>query len=207
MATGDVQLVRFLQRECSRLKDENQLLTDEVRALRRYLQALQSLQETIQHFTPEQDIMALLDDTLYCALELLNAADGSLLLIDEETDELVFVLVHGAVRETLPGIRFDRRQGIAGWVAENVKPVVVNNVLTDLRFLRDVDEHVGFETRALVAVPLAARGRALGVIEVLNKRSGENFTNEDAKLLSILATLSASALDYAASVIEAEERA
>ena len=207
MSTGDVQLVRFLQRECSRLKDENQLLTDEVRALRRYLQALQSLQETIQHFTPEQDIMALLDDTLYCALELLNAADGSLLLIDEETDELVFVLVHGAVRETLPGIRFDRRQGIAGWVAENVKPVVVNNVLTDLRFLRDVDEHVGFETRALVAVPLAARGRALGVIEVLNKRSGENFTNEDAKLLSILATLSASALDYAASVIEAEERA
>lgn len=207
MATGDVQLVRFLQRECSRLKDENQLLTDEVHALRRYLQALQSLQETIQHFTPEQDIMALLDDTLYCALELLNAADGSLLLIDEETDELVFVLVHGAVRETLPGIRFDRRQGIAGWVAENVKPVVVNNVLTDLRFLRDVDEHVGFETRSLVAVPLAARGRALGVIEVLNKRSGENFTNEDAKLLSILATLSASALDYAASVIEAEERA
>lgn len=207
MTTGDVQLVRFLQQECSRLKDENQLLTDEVRALRRYLQALQSLQETVQHFTPEQDILALLDDTLSCALELLNAADGSLMLIDEETDELVFVLVHGAVRETLPGIRFDRRQGIAGWVAENAKPVVVNNVLTDLRFLRDVDEHVGFETRALVAVPLAARGRMLGVIEVLNKRSGEDFTNDDAKLLSILATLSASALDYAAAVIEAEERA
>jgi len=207
MTTGDVQLVRFLQQECARLKDKNQLLTDEVSALRRYLQALQSLQETVQRFTPEQDILTLLDDTLSGALELLNAADGSLLLIDEETDELVFVLVHGAGRETLPGIRFDRRQGIAGWVAENSKPVVVNNVLTDLRFLRDVDEHVGFETRALVAVPLAARGRVLGVIEVLNKRSGEDFTNDDAKLLSILATLSASALDYAADVIEAEERA
>ncbi len=203
-AEDTTQLIRFLQHECSRLKDENQLLTDEIRALRRYLDALQSLQETVHHFTPEQDLLALLDDTLFCALELLDAADGSLMLIDEETDELVFVLVHGAVRETLPGIRFDRRQGIAGWVAENAKPVVVNNVLTDMRFLRDMDEQVGFETRALVAVPLAARGRVLGVIEVLNKRSGEDFTNNDAKLLSILATLSASALDYAAAVIEAE---
>jgi len=207
MSTEDAQLIRFLQQECSRLKDENQLLTDQVRALRRYLQALQSLQETVQHFTPEQDILALLDDTLRCALKLLDAADGSLMLIDEETDELVFVLVHGAVCETLPGIRFDRRQGIAGWVAEHAKPVVVNNVLTDMRFLHDMDEQVGFKTRALVAVPLAARGKVLGVIEVLNKRSGEDFTNNDAKLLSILATLSASALDYAASVIEAEEQA
>ena len=206
MAGRDAYVMRTLQQENTRLRDHNRLLTHEVQALRRYIKAMQRLQETVQHFTPEQDILALLDDTLYCALELLNAADGSLLLIDEETDELVFVLVHGAVRETLPGIRFDRRQGIAGWVAENAKPVVVNNVLTDLRFLRDVDEHVGFETRALVAVPLAARGRTLGVIEVLNKRSGEDFTNNDAKLLSILATLSASALDYAAAVIEAEEQ-
>jgi len=207
MSTGDTQLVRFLQHECSRLKDENQLLTDEVRALRRYLWALQSLQETVHHFAPEQDILALLDDTLYCALELLDASDGSLMLIDDETDELVFVLVHGAVREMLPGIRFDRRQGIAGWVAEHAKSVVVNNVLTDLRFLRDMDEQVGFETRALVAVPLVARGKVLGVIEGLNKRSGKDFTEEDANLLSVLATLAASALDYAATVFEAEEQA
>jgi GAF domain-containing protein len=207
MPDSDVQLIRFLQQECSRAKDENQLLTDEIRALRRYLQALQTLQKTIHQFTPEQDILALLDDTLYCALELLDAADGSLMLIDEETDELVFVLVHGAVRETLPGIRLDRRQGIAGWVAEHGEPAVVNNVRTDLRFFSGVDEDVGFETRAMVAVPLAARGRVLGVIEVLNKRSGEDFTEEDASLLSILATLAASALDYAAAVIESENQA
>ncbi len=207
MPTEDTKLIRFLQQECSRLKDENQLLKDDVFALRRYLQALQSLQETVQRFTPEQDILALLDDTLYCALELVDAADGSLMLIDEETDELVFVLVHGAVRKTLPGIRFDRRHGIAGWVAENARPVVVNNVLTDLRFLRDLDEQIGFETRALVAVPLVARGQVLGVIEGLNKRSGKEFTEEDGKLLSVLATLAASALGYAAATIEAEEQA
>jgi GAF domain-containing protein len=207
MSTADVHLIRFLQQENARLKDENELLTNDVHALRRYVRALQRLQETVQRFTPEQEVLALLDETMACALVLLDAIDGSLMLIDEETDELVFVLVHGAVRETLTGHRFDRRQGIAGWVAEHVEPAIVGNVRADTRFLSELDERFDFVTRSLVAVPLAARGRVLGVIEVLNKRSGEDFTDDDASLLSILATLSASALDYAASVpVEVEEQ-
>ena len=203
---GDTHLVRFLQQESSRLQDENQLLSDEVHALRRYIRTLQDLQKTVQYFTPEQDVLALLDKTLGYALELLDTTDGSLMLIDEESDELVFVLVHGAVHETLPGHRFDRRQGIAGWVAEHREPAIVNNVRLDARFLPELDERSGFVTQSLVAVPLVARGRVLGVIEVLNKRSGEDFTDDDASLLSILATLAASALDYAASApMETEE--
>lgn len=197
--TGDTKLVRFLQQECSRLQDEKQLLLDEVHALRRYVRALQDLQETIQRFTPEHDILQLLGETLACSMTLLDTADGSLMLVDEETDELAFVLVHGAARDSLVGQRFDRRKGIAGWAAEHAQPVIVNNVHTDMRFFPEVGERIGFETRSLIAVPLVARGQVLGVIEVINKRSGEDFTEEDASLLSVLATLAASALDYAAS--------
>jgi GAF domain-containing protein len=206
MSTTDARLIRFLQQENVRLKDENQLLKDEVQALRRYVRALQGLQQTVHRFTPEQDVLALLDTTMDCALELLDATDGSLMLIDEETDELVFVLVHGAVRETMTGHRFDRRKGIAGWVAERGEPAIVGNVRTDARFLPELDERFGFVTRSLVAVPLAARGKVLGVIEVLNKRSGEGFTDDDASVLSILAALSASALDYAASALTDSEK-
>jgi len=201
MSAGDVHLIRFLQQENIRLQDENQLLTDELRALRRYIGALQRLQATVQHFTPEQEVLALLDETLDCALALLDAADASLILVDEETDELVFALARGTVHEMLPGYRFDRRQGIAGWVVAHAEPAIVNDVRADLRFLPEVDERFGFVTRSLVAVPLTARGRILGVIEVLNKRSGEDFTADDASLLSILAALSTSALDYAASAL------
>jgi len=186
MSTADARLIRFLQQENARLKDEKHLLTDEVQALRRYVRALRKLQQTVQRFTPEQDILALLDRTMQSALELLDATDGSLMLIDEETDELVFVLVHGVGRETMTGHRFGRRKGIAGWVAEHVEPAIVGNVRSDAR-------------------PLAARGRVLGVIELLNKRSGEGFTEDDASLLAILATLSASALDYAASALAETE--
>ena len=206
MSPGDAHLIRFLQQQNARLKDDNQLLTEEVQALRRYVKALQALQATVQHFTPEQDILALLDRTMDCALELLDATDGSLMLIDEETDELVFVLVHGVGRDTMVGHRFDRRKGIAGWVAQHVEPAIVSNARTDTRFLPDMDERFDFVTRSLVAVPLAVRGRVLGVIEVLNKRSGAGFTDDDASLLSILATLSATALDYAESAMREAEK-
>lgn len=199
MPKGNNRLIRFLQKENARLQEEKQRLTEEVRALRRYITALQRLQKTVHQFTPEQEILSLLDETLDCALELLDAQDGSLMLIDEKTDELVFVLVHGSVQETLPNYRFDRREGIAGWVAENGEPASVNDVRSDWRFLPEVDEQAGFTTKSLMAVPLAARGEVLGVIEVLNKHSGEDFTEHDASVLSILATLAASALDYAAS--------
>ncbi|MEE8392315.1 MAG: GAF domain-containing protein [Anaerolineae bacterium] len=197
--TGDAKLVRLLQQENARLRDENQLLLDEVYALRRYITALQDLQETIQRFTPEQDLLALLSETLACAMALLDTADGSLMLIDEETDELVFVLVHGDADEELTGHRFDRQQGIAGWAAEHAQPVIVNNVHTDARFFPEVGERVGFETRSLIAMPLVARGKVLGIVEVINKRSGDKFTDDDVNLLSILVALAASALDYAAS--------
>jgi GAF domain-containing protein len=207
MAGAENQAMRFLQQECARLKDENELLSEELQALRRYVRELQAFQETVQEFTPEQDIVTLLDDTLDSALELLDCDDGSLSLVDEEADELVFVLVHGTSKETLQGHRIGRQEGIVGWVVDNGEPAIVNDVDSDPRFLRDLDEAFGFVTLKLVCVPLAARGRALGAIEVINKRSGDDFTEEDASILSVLASLAASALDYAASTpLDSEEK-
>ena len=196
MANKDAQFVRFLQQECARLKDENELLVEELSSLRRYVRALQDFQNTVQDFTPEQDVLSLLDETMVYALDLVEADDGSLLLVDEETDELAFVLVHGVVRQELEGYRFDRELGIAGHVAETGEPVIVNDVRAMPDFLPEIDERFGFVTQSLVAVPLVAGGRVMGVIEVLNKRSEDGFTEDDASALFILATLAALALDY-----------
>jgi GAF domain-containing protein len=200
MVAKDAQFVRFLQQECSRIKDENEILVEEINALRRYVRALQDFQGTVQDFTAEQDVLALLDDTMVYALDLLEAEDGSLMLVDEETDEMVFVLVHGAVRQMLEGYRFDRRLGVAGQVIESGEPAILNDVRGVAYFLPEVDERFGFVTQSLVAVPLIAQGRALGVLEVLNKRTDDGFTEDDASVLSVLATLAALALDYAPSV-------
>jgi sigma-B regulation protein RsbU (phosphoserine phosphatase) len=184
----DVQFLRTIQQENSRLKEE-------VARLRDYVSNLQSLHRAARHLLSEKDIMTLLDKTLYYALTVLDAHDGALLLRDEDTNELVFVLVQGQVRETLPGYRIPYREGIAGWVAEHREPVIVNNVHSDPRFSPRVDQAFSFETRKLVCVPLIARDKVLGVIEVLNKSGGQDFAEADVDLLSLLAVISAIALD------------
>ena len=184
----DVQILRTLQQENARLKEE-------VTRLRDYVSNLQSLHRAARHLLSEKDIMTLLDKTLYYALTVLDAHDGALLLRDEDTNELVFVLVQGQVRETLPGYRIAGNEGIAGWVAQHREPVIVNNVRGDPRFSPRVDRSFKFETRNLVCVPLIARDRVLGVIEVLNKSGGQDFAEADVDLLSLLAVISAIALD------------
>jgi sigma-B regulation protein RsbU (phosphoserine phosphatase) len=184
----DARFLRTIQQENTRLKEE-------VTRLRDYVSNLQSLHRAARHLLSEKDIMTLLDKTLYYALTVLDVQDGALLLRDEDTNELVFVLVQGSVHETLPGYRIPGNEGIAGWVAEHREPVIVNNVRGDPRFSPQVDQSFGFETRKLVCVPLIARDRVLGVIEVLNKSGGENFAEADVDLLSLLAVISAIALD------------
>ena len=125
----------------------------------------------------------------------MNAEGSSFLAVEEDTKELVFVVVHGAVPEdALEWRRMPMSQGIAGWVSRELRPATVNNVKADDRFFSDLDQEISFKTRSIVAAPLVSDGRLLGVIEIVNKRDGKLFTLRDESMLWILAHLSAGLL-------------
>jgi GAF domain-containing protein len=189
------QVLKFLQQENQRLLDENRILREEVMALRDYLAGLRSLQRAAETITTEQDPLALLDKILYAALTVIDAADGSVLLLDYETNEMVFAVVHGELGPTLLGHRMPDDVGIAGWVAKHKEAAIVNNVRADQRFYSALDETFHFETHALLCVPMIYRGKVLGVIEVLNKFNRQGFTKADVDLLSTLAYIAATAID------------
>lgn len=191
--------MRMLQQEVHRLRDENQELKDELSFLRASMRGLMALQKIITRLTPETDVIVLLDDVLASALTAVGASDGSLLLVDEETDELVFAVVHGAARESLTGFRLALGEGIAGWVAQNRKPVVLEDVRSDPRFSSRVDETFGFQTRSMASVPLLDDSRVLGVIEAVNKEYERSFTEQDQSLLQLVAQLAAIAIARAES--------
>lgn len=111
---------------------------------------------------------------------------GSLLLLDEEKGELRFERALGSGTPRVAPFRLRVGQGIAGWVAERGEPLLVPNVQEDPRFYRAVDQLSGFRTRSILCVPLMARGRPIGVIELINKVQGP-FTEEDLTLLELLA--------------------
>ena len=138
---------------------------------------------------------------------VLKASDGSLMLVDEETSELVFVVARGEIADELIGFRIPPGQGIVGWVVAHREPQIVRDVRLDPRFFDRVDELFGFNTRSMVAVPLQLDdGRVLGVIEVLNKVSDREFTQDDLDLLLIVAELSATAMRRAERATALRER-
>jgi GAF domain-containing protein len=195
------QVLRFLQQENQRLIEENQLLRQEVMGLRDYLAGLRSLQRAAETITTEQDPLTLLDKILYAALTVVDCADGSIFLLDDDADELVFVVVRGALSEVLRGQRIPADLGMAGWVVSQGEPLVANNVLSDPRFSSYVDETFDFVTNSLLCVPMLVRGKTLGVIEVLNKFNAQSFSEADVDLLSTLAYIAATTIDR----LEAEQ--
>jgi len=129
--------------------------------------------------------------------EFLRPDTWSMLLLDEATQELYFELAIGQGSEALRGVRIKVGQGIAGWVAQNGRAVIVPDVSKDARFFAKVDEQTKTETRSIVAIPVRFRDHCLGVIELVNCVGPEGFDTRDMALLEALADFAAIAIENA----------
>ena len=143
----------------------------------------------------EEQHRALLQSIVEVARAIFGAKASSIFLLDEASDELVFEAVAGEGASTLVGRRFPSSTGIAGWVLVTQQPLVVENVADDPRFGREAAESTGFVPRALMAVPLLHDERALGVLEVLDRREDAPFTLAEMEVLAQFANQASIALD------------
>jgi diguanylate cyclase (GGDEF)-like protein len=107
--------------------------------------------------------------------EVLRPDTWSLLLMDQEKDELYFQIATGKGAESLKDVRIKVGQGLAGWVAQTGEAVVVRDTAKDSRFFGQVDAKTKMETRSIVAVPVRFRDQCLGVIELINSIGPEGF--------------------------------
>jgi GAF domain-containing protein len=128
------------------------------------------------------------------ATELLRSESGSLLLLDEEKNELTFEV---ASDEGVEELRMPADRGIAGWVIQHREPTIVNDVGDDPRFYGHIDRQTGFITRSILAVPLMLRDRAVGVLELMNKQGGAGFSDRDRDLAAAFAAQAAVAIENA----------
>jgi signal transduction histidine kinase len=147
--------------------------------------------------TSSLDLRTVLTNIMSNALELLNAEAGSLLLVDDQRNDLVFEVTLGPAAPDLRGQRLPIDKGIVGAAVQTHQPQIVNEAQTDSRWLRDVDRTTAFSTRALLAVPMLVKDHVTGVIEVINKRGRDSFTEEDQSLLTAFATNAAVAVENA----------
>jgi signal transduction histidine kinase len=138
------------------------------------------------------DLDQLLELILTKINDAVEADRATLYLLDERRGELISRIVQG---DEVRSIRLKIGQGIAGHVAQTSKALLVNDPYNDPRFNPEWDMTSGYRTRSILAVPMKNHlGRTIGVIQVLNKRSGK-FSDHDAVILAALATQAAISVD------------
>jgi len=147
---------------------------------------------------------ALLAAIVDVARSIFGARASSILLLDEETDELVFEAVAGEGEGTLLGTRFPAGRGIGGWVLATRTPLVIEDVSSDPRFARDVAEDTGYVPSGMMAAPLLYEDNALGVLYVLDRPEQSLFSLQEMELLGLFANQAAIALDLLVKARRAE---
>ncbi len=186
--------MHYLQTENSRLREENAHLQEQLRRVQRAMRALNHLLDMMPDITPESDAVALVYRLLLTALQAVDSENGSLLLLDEESNELVFAAVAGPYSENLQGYRIPADEGVAGWCLTNRQPRLAPDVRMDPYFSPVVDRHIAFQTQSLIAVPLISGERVFGVLEVVNTVSGQPLTEEDLDVMRLVGFLAAMTL-------------
>lgn len=126
------------------------------------------------------------------------AADGwSLLLTDQDTQELRFEILDGKeihFPEPLLDVRIKLGRGIAGWVAEKRQAVLVADAQKDSRFDPEVDGRTRAETRWLAVAPLRFQDQCFGVVELARCDESKGFSEADLLSLQTLADFTAIAI-------------
>ena len=142
------------------------------------------------------DLPSLLELIIGAAQKLTGTEASSILLTDPKTGELYFEAVISTKGEAVKRVVVPR-ESLAGWVAREGRAQVINDVSQDPRFSPSTDQESGFQTRALIALPLQVKGRTIGVLEVVNRIDHSPFDEEDVHVLSSLAAHAAVAITNA----------
>jgi diguanylate cyclase (GGDEF)-like protein len=160
-------------------------------------QELETLMEIGKALTSLLDIEEVYQVVMDKISRLLRPDSWSLLMVDETTEELSFVIAVSPAAAELKKVRLAPGEGIAGWVARHGEPLLVPDVSRDDRFSAHVDRRSGFTTRSIICVPLKARERTLGVIQLINGMDQGEFARTDLNILSTIADFAAIAIDNA----------
>lgn len=158
---------------------------------------LTTLNEVARSLTSTLDLNLLLNQILNKAVEILNCSAGSLLLVDEQTGELVFEQVVGPVASSLLKTRLPPGTGLVGRAVESRQAVIENDVRRAQDWSSNQDQQTGFTTTDILAVPMISKDRVIGVIEVINRQDKLPFTKDDQDLLTAFTSQASIALENA----------
>ncbi|HKW77086.1 MAG TPA: sensor domain-containing diguanylate cyclase [Terriglobales bacterium] len=168
------------------------------------LQEVAIFNDVAKALTSSLNLDSILQTIMEKMAEFFRPDTWSLLMVDEQKDELYFAIAVGDAAETLKTVRMRVGEGIAGWVARHGESLIVPDVYNDPRFAKRIDEYTKWKTRSIICVPLQSKHRVLGVIQLLNCAL-ESFGEQEMFFLHALCDYAAIAIDNARAVEKIQE--
>lgn len=199
-------IIQMLRRENELLKARNRQLSDRLTRYQQAFRALNRMDDTMRGMSTEIDIGNLINEFLALALHACDSENGSLILIDEATGELVFVEVIGEARDHLINHRIDKDTGVVGRVITSQKAELVTDVQKSAGWSAEIDEVAGFKTQALMCAPLFSKEKTYGAIEVINSSSTDDFNANDLSILRVTARFVSQALQMAEEITRSKDK-
>src|SRR3954454_19712780 len=147
------------------------------RRTKRQLQEVAIFNDVAKALTSSLNLDSILQTIMDKMAVFFRPDTWSLLMVDEQKDELYFAIAVGPAADTLKTLRLKVGEGIAGWVAKHGESLLVPDVYTDPRFAKRIDEMTKWQTRSMICVPLKSKNRVLAVIQLINsplESFGEN---------------------------------
>jgi diguanylate cyclase (GGDEF)-like protein len=171
---------------------------------KRQMRELAIFHDVAKALTSSLNLNSVLQTIMEKVAEYFRPDTWSLLMVDDAKCELYFAIAVGDAAEMLKTVRLKVGEGIAGWVAKHGEPIIVPDVYADPRFSRRVDEMTRWETRSIICLPLKAKHRVLGVMQLINV-GPEAFADDELFFLQALCDYAAIAIDNARSVERIQE--
>lgn len=168
------------------------MIDESVRLLERY----QRLIELSRDLASTLNLRELLNHIVHAAADLSGSEAASILTYDEMKGELYFDAASNLEEPLMRGLVVPAENSIAGWIVNNRQPVIISDTQKDPRHFGKIGKATQVTTTSMLGVPLIAKDKVVGVLEAINKLSGD-FNLEDQEILATLAAQAAVAIENA----------
>lgn len=178
VSDSDMDLINAIGRIFTSHFENERLFNDSKRKLD-YLSTMYKVGSSVSRTL---NITKLFDTILQQVQEVMDVENCSLMAYDRLNKCLTLDAAIGIPSSMVGQVSVKLGEGIAGWVAENKKPVLLKDISKDGRFANH-QGRLDYKTRSVLSVPVLHNQKLLGVLNVNNKRSGDAFFEDDLNLL------------------------
>ena len=161
--------------------------------LRRSVQELSLLNDLAREIGASLDAQDIMHKIVRRALKNVKAEQGIITLVEQRDGDPMTTLLRTA-GSSVQQDPYQVNDSLLGWMLHHNKPLVINDPRSDMRFRgTNWDPSI----RSMLCVPLLIRSRLTGMLTVYNKKAVSGFTDDDQRLLSIIAAQSAQIIENA----------